>query len=230
MTRKKSLQLFALSAFLLGGASCSSSLPELTINLDKLSPSDTVAYVTYVGDHSQLTDTLLHFPRTLILTPDTARFRSLSFVHQGGEQVLFFAWDGKQWVSQELTPVKETPEEGAPDFTAKDVHGKEHSLAELYHRHAVELVFVSPETLRGISREEQKKLQAEAKTDSLTFVFLYPSVSDSTTRRVMREEKLQGIAFSDSLGLVSDLRRRCGVAQEPKTVHLRIDTLGKLHR
>lgn len=233
MIRKTSLQLFSffsLGTILLGSASCSSSLPELTIKLDQLAASDTVAYVTYVGDHSQQTDTLLHFSRSITLTPDTARFRSLSFVHAGGEQILFYAWDGKQWASQQVTPVADQPEEGLPTFSAKDVQGKERRLEEFYQHHPVELVFVSPETLQGISADEQKKIRQEAKTDSLTFVFLYPAVSDSTTRRLLRQANLQGIAFSDSLGLVSNLRRRYGVAQEAKTIRLRIDTLGKLHR
>lgn len=229
MLRNKMLLALSLACGL-GMSSCSSSLPELTIELGDLSQSDTLAYITYAGAEAQQTDTLLHFPAKITLHPDTARFHMLSFVHAGGEQVLFYAWDGKQWSSQVKLPQAEPRIAQAQLFTGKDVQGKERSLEELYAKHAVELVFVSPETLKSLTKEEQRRLSREAKSDSLTFVFLYPAVSDSTTRRLLRQDSLQGIAFSDSLGLVSDLRRRYGVAQEAKTVRLRIDTLGKIHR
>lgn len=219
-----------LGGFLLGSTACSSSLPELTIQLDKLAPSDTIAYVTYVGDGVQQTDTLLHFPQKLTLTPDTARVRTLSFVHAGGEQVLFYAWDGKQWSSQEIRPVADSLVSQAPIFTGRDVAGKERTLSELYAHHPIELVFASPETMKSLTKAEQRQLRQSSKPDSLTFVFLYATTSDSTARRLLRQDSLQGIAFSDSLGLVSDLRRRYGVAQEAQAVRLRIDTLGRIHR
>ena len=68
---------FLLLAFLgvalsVGSISCSSSLPELTIDLGKLAPSDTLAYVTYIGEGVQETDTLVHFSETISLSPDTS--------------------------------------------------------------------------------------------------------------------------------------------------------------
>ena len=60
MALNRSFRLLALlgAAFLAGVSSCSSSLPELAIDLGKLAPSDTLAYVTYIGEGVQETDTL----------------------------------------------------------------------------------------------------------------------------------------------------------------------------
>lgn len=233
MARNKLFHRTALALFggaLAGITSCSSSPTELTIQLEDLAPSDTIAYVTYSGTSGQMTDTLLHFPKKVVLAPDTALYQVVSFVHSNGEQIRFYAWDGKQWKSQDLVPVRAPQTESSESFIGKDIQGKERSFPELYTKHPVELIFVSPETLHSLTKAEQKKLQQEAKPDSLTFVFLYPTPSDSTARRFLLQDSLQGIAFSDSLGLVTDLRQRYGVAQEAKAIRLRIDTLGKVHR
>lgn len=217
--------------FALGSiTSCSSSLPELTISLDTLSKGDTIAYVTYVGRGGQRTDTLLHFSKSIALTPDTALFQKLSFVHAEGEKVYSYAWDGKAWIMQKDISMEPQELTHVHPFSGKDIKGKERSLSELYAHHPVELVFASPETMKTITREKQRQLRRQANLDSITFVFLYPSPSDSTVRRLMKQDSLQGIAFSDSLGLVTELRQSYGISQNAQVIHLRIDTLGQIKR
>ena len=46
----------------------------------------------------------------------------------------------------------------------------------------------------------------------------------------MKQDSLQGIAFSDSLGLVTELRQSYGISQNAQVIHLRIDTLGQIKR
>ena len=215
MALNRSFHLLALlgGAFLAGASSCSSSLPELTIDLGKLAPNDTLAYVTYIGEGVQETDTLVHFSETISLSPDTARFRTVSLVHASGAEVLLFSWDGRAW-QRTQSPAKEsvplTPLTEAYDFRGRDIQGKERSLSDLYRKRPVVLVFASPERLQ--------------------FVFLYPSLSDSTVRAQLRRDSLEGIAFSDSLGLVTRLRHEYGVQGQDRPVRLRIDTLGKIKR
>lgn len=224
--------LFFLVLFLTAGSivSCSSSLPELTISLDSLSKGDTIAYVTYVGRGGQRTDTLLHFSKSITLTPDTALFQKLSFVHAGGEEVYSYAWDGKDWIMQKDISLEPQGITHVHPFSGKDIKGKERSLSELYAHHPIELVFASPETMKTITRMEQQRIQRQANPDSLTFVFLYPVSSDSTVRRLMKQDRLEGIAFSDSLGLVTELRQSYGISQNTQVIHLRIDTLGQIKR
>lgn len=219
----------ALAAFFTLGsfAACSSSLPEVTVPLGDLAPADTIAFITYSGEGGQQTDTLYHFSSSLKLAPDTARFRSFSVTHAGGEVVLFYAWDGKAWTTQELAPApKAKLPEVAPDFSGKDVQGKLQTLTQLYAKQEVELIFVSPEATTGLS----EGTKGTSRKDSLTRLYLYPLPSDSTVRRLMKQDSLRGIAFSDSLGTVTELRQRYGLSQESKTLRLRIDSLGKIHR
>lgn len=224
--------LFFLVLFLTAGSivSCSSSLPELTISLDSLSKGDTIAYVTYVGRGGQRTDTLLHFSKSITLTPDTALFQKLSFVHAGGEEVYSYAWDGKDWIMQKDISLEPQELTHVHPFSGKDIKGKERSLSELYAHHPIEIVFASPETMKTITRMEQQRIQRQANSDSLTFVFLYPVPSDSTVRRLMKQDSLEGIAFSDSLGLVTELRQSYGISQNAQVIRLRIDTLGQIKR
>ena len=224
--------LFFLVLFLTAGSivSCSSSLPELTISLDSLSKGDTIAYVTYIGSEEQITDTLLHFSQSITLIPDTARFKRVTFVHARGEVVYFYTWDGKDWIMQKDISLEPQGITHVHPFSGKDIKGKERSLSELYAHHPIELVFASPETMKTITRMEQQRIQRQANPDSLTFVFLYPVSSDSTVRRLMKQDSLEGIAFSDSLGLVTELRQSYGISQNAQVIHLRIDTLGQIKR
>lgn len=215
--------------FALGSiTSCSSSLPELTISLDSLSKGDTIAYLTYIGSEEQITDTLLHFSKSITLVPDTARFKRVAFVHVRGEVVYSYTWDGKNWIMQKDISMEPQELPHVHPFSGKDIKGKERSLSELYAHHPIELVFVSPETMKTITRIEQQRIHHQANPDSLTFVFLYPVSSDSTVRRLMKQDSLEGIAFSDSLGLVTELRQSYGISQNAQVIHLRIDTLGQI--
>ena len=235
MALNRSFHLLALlgGAFLAGVSSCSSSLPELTIDLGKLAPSDTLAYVTYIGEGVQETDTLVHFSEKISLSPDTARFRTVSLVHASGAEVLLFSWDGRAW-QRTPSPAKEsaplTPLTEAYDFRGRDIQGKERSLSDLYRKRPVVLVFASPERMQSLTKQEQAQLRVKARPDSLQFVFLYPSLSDSTVRAQLRRDSLEGIAFSDSLGLVTRLRHEYGVQGKDHPVRFRIDTLGKIKR
>ena len=235
MALNRSFRLLALLGgdFLAGVSSCSSSLPELTIDLGKLAPSDTLAYVTYIGEGVQETDTLVHFSETISLSPDTARFRTVSLVHASGAEVLLFSWDGRAWQrtqspakgSAPLTSLTE-----AHDFRGRDIQGKERSLSELYRKRPVVLVFASPERMQSLTKQEQAQLRTKARPDSLQFVILYPTPSDSAARGQFRRDSLRGIAFSDSLGLVSRLRREYGVQGNVQPVRFQIDTLGRVKR
>ena len=217
--------------FALGSiTSCSSSLPELTISLDSLSKGDTIAYLTYIGSEEQITDTLLHFSKSITLVPDTARFKRVTFVHARGEVVYSYTWDGKDWVMQKDISMEPQELTLVHPFSGKDIKGKERSLSELYAHHPIELVFASPETMKTITRMEQQRIHRQANPDSLTFVFLYPVSSDSTVRRLMKQDSLEGIAFSDSLGLVTELRQSYGISQNAQVIRLRIDTLGQIKR
>lgn len=217
--------------FALGSiTSCSSSLPELMIRLDSLSKGDTIAYVTYIGSEEQITDTLLHFSKSITLVPDTARFKRVTFVHARGEVVYSYTWDGKDWVMQKDISMKPQDLTHVHPFSGKDIKGKERSLSELYAHHPIELIFASPETMKTITRMEQQRIHRQANPDSLTFIFLYPVPSDSTVRRLMKQDSLEGIAFSDSLGLVTELRQSYGISQNAQVIRLRIDTLGQIKR
>ena len=200
-----SLLALTATSLLAGLYSCSSSNPELTIKLDKLAPSDTIAWVTYLGHEGQLTDTLLHFEPTIHLSPDTSRFHSVIFSHDGATRVHYYTLQGKIWKEVTTMQVDPTKLTSVLPFEGVDLQGKFRTISELYAHHSIELVFASPEGLQSLTRQEQESLQAKVRPDSLQFVFLYPTPSDSVARGQFRRDSLRGIAFSDSLGLVSPL-------------------------
>ena len=224
------LLTFAATILVAGLSSCSSSLPELTIKLDSLASSDTLAWVTYLGDGIQQTDTLLHFDPTLHFSPDTARFHSVIFTHAASTRVHYYMLQGKEWKEVTTIPVDTTKVTTAIPFEAVDIQGKRHTCSELYIHQRVALVFASPENLASLTRREQERLQAQARPDSLQWVILYPTASDSTARQRFRRDSLRGIAISDSLGVVSQLRKGYGIQGLTRPVRFQIDTLGRVKR
>ena len=141
------LLTFTATSLVAGLSSCTSSLPELTIKLDSLASSDTLAWVTYLGDGIQQTDTLLHFEPTLQLSPDTARFHSVIFTHASSTRVHYYILQGKEWKEVTTIPVDTTKVTTAIPFEAVDIQGKHRTCSELYTHHPVTLVFASPESL-----------------------------------------------------------------------------------
>ena len=224
------LLTFTATSWVVGLSSCTSSLPELTIKLDSLASSDTLAWVTYLGDGIQQTDTLLHFEPTLQLSPDTARFHSVIFTHAASTRVHYYILQGKEWKEVTTIPVDTTKVTTAIPFEAVDIQGKHHTCSELYTHHPVTLVFASPENLSSLTHREQEQLQAQAQPDSLQWVILYPTTSDSTARQRFRRDSLRGIAISDSLGVVSQLRKGYGIQGLTRPIRFQIDTLGRVKR
>lgn len=224
------LLTFTATSLMAGLSSCTSSLPELTIKLDSLASSDTLAWVTYLGDGIQQTDTLLHFEPTLHFSPDTARFHSVIFTHASSTHVRYYMLQGKEWKEVTTIPVDTTKVTTAISFEAVDIQGKHHTCSELYAHHPATLVFASPENLSSLTHREQEQLQAQARPDSLQWVILYPTTSDSTARQRFRRDSLRGIAISDSLGVVTQLRKAYHIQGVTRPVHLQIDTLGRVKR
>lgn len=227
MTLRSWLPLCGLVLALLG-ACRSSSLPQLTVELEPQGGADTLALVTYLGD-KQYTDSLRHYEAKLRLYPDTARYHRVLIQHAGGTVLRYFELRGDQW--QEAKPqtaaIVKRPSR-AEDFSGLDIDGRQQTLTELYKRHQVQLVFASPEGGRILTPSEQRRLIAAARPDSLTFVFLLPTLSSREARQQLRRDSLRGIAFSDSLGLVTELRQRYGVVGEAGVKQFRIDTLGQV--
>lgn len=228
-------KLFALitlttASLVAGLSSCTSSLPKLTIKLDYLASSDTLAWVTYLGDGIQQTDTLLHFEPTLHFSPDTARFHSVIFTHAASTRVHYYVLQGKEWKEVTTIPVDTTKVTTAIPFEAVDIQGKHHTCSELYAHHPATLVFASPENLSSLTHREQEQLQAQARPDSLQWVILYPTTSDSTARQRFRRDSLRGIAISDSLGIVTQLRKAYHIQGITRPVRFQIDTLGRVKR
>lgn len=224
------LLTFTATSLVAGLSSCTSSLPELTIKLDSLASSDTLAWVTYLGDGIQQTDTLLHFEQTLQLSPDTARFHSMIFTHAASTRVHYYMLQGKEWKEVTTIPVDTTKVTTAISFEAVDIQGKHHTCSELYAHHPATLVFASPENLSSLTHREQEQLQAQARPDSLQWVILYPTTSDSTAHQRFRRDSLRGIAISDSLGVVTQLRKAYHIQGVTRPVRLQIDTLGRVKR
>lgn len=223
--------LFTLFSFTLFGSSCRSDQrgSHLVIQLDAKTSRDTVAFITCIGPEGQMTDTLTHFDTKLELYLDTARFRSVLVSHDAGQRVRLFELIGAEWKEQTNFPEQKMklPAE-APYLVGKDASGKERNLTDLYRKYPLLVVFASPEGLNTMPSHEIRELRAKAKPDSLIAVFFMPTASDSTARLRVRRDSLDGIVFSDSLGVVSEARRLFGVEGQAKSVHFRIDTLGRI--
>ena len=69
------------------------------------------------------------------------------------------------------------------------------TISELYAHHSVELICFT-RGLQASPAKSRESLQAKVRSDSLQFVILYPTPSDSAARGQFRRDSLRGIAFS----------------------------------
>lgn len=228
--------LFVLS---LVGYACRDVRRELPLEV-KLSPADstdTTASVHLWGIDASRTDTLpFGADAPLLLEPDTTLYREILVAHAEGSQAHYFRLVDGVWqegLSKQSDVAQDSlAKEGviATNFSGWDVQQHYRTLSDLYLAHRTALVFSSPVSHTSLTKAEAKRLREAYTSDSLQFVYMMLHHSDSVVRRVLKQDSLRGIAFSDSLGVVSQARKDYGIARETRPVVFVVDSLGKMTR
>lgn len=187
-----------------------STMPPLT--LASGAEDDSLTLVRLVGPHESRTDTLRPASGLTELYPDTTRYRLAYVLPQAGRGgVVCYRLVGGAWSA--YTPMPEG--EGAVATTiqpiaGRDIEQRERHLGSLYRGGRLALVFSDLE-LRTLTRSERDSLRRMVRPDSLRFVYLYLTSSDSAARARSRTDSLQGTFFSDSAELVSRTRQLYGI-------------------
>lgn len=209
----------------------------LEVQLSPVDSTDTLASVLLWGAdarHSSLLAFAADAP--LRLEPDTSLYRELLISHAQGREVHYYSLVDGAWQeglpsdghhsSDSLTQLPDS----AVDFSGYDVRKQYKHFSELYAQGRTILVFAAPHTFASLTKAQVKRLQESYPADSLRFVYMVPHYSDSVVRRLLKQDSLTGVAFSDSVGLVSQARRDYGVGRTLEPVVFVLDSLGGLTR
>lgn len=199
-----------------------SPFPALVV--EQTSPSDSLALVRLIGADASTTDTLRLTDDAVTLYPDTNRYREAYIITLGDSaRIAYLRLIGGVWTTDDPQHRKTVAPTTPELFEGRDIDQREQSLARLYRRGRLALVFSDLE-LGTLSSSERDSLRRAARPDSLHFVYLFLSSSDSAARQQVRQDTLRGTFFSDSIGLVSRVRQLYGLERVPTRVAFVLDS------
>lgn len=215
---------------LIYGCSPKPQNPQLMLTLSPLDSLDTLARLIYWGAETRREDTIrLDSTQPIALYPDTVGLRHLLVVHAGGASAYYYALRSGQWIDT-LPPASPLPvglsSEALP-LDEADARGKYHTLEELVQPGRALLLF-SDARLATHTRAERDSLRKVWGKDSVRFVYMMLSPSDSASLAQIKRDSLDGVVYSDTLGMVSRLRRVYGLDRQRQAVCLLLDTLGRV--
>lgn len=211
----------ALGLILLSACS-GNSLP--TLMLTKSQPKDSIAILNLLGDSLYSHSDTLHFTADkLELQPDTNLYKYAYLSFGRGDSLRYYRLSAGEWVEAKPIIQADTMPKHFPDFYAADVERKYQSLASLTQGKMIAISFARLDNTMP-SKRSLKVLDSLYKKDSLRHIYMYLAPSDSLVKSRMKRDSIKGIAFSDTLGEVSRLRKALGIARSTKTHTLVVDS------
>lgn len=202
-----------------------SSHPELSIPTPKASDSIVLAYLQ--GDSASRTDTLLIEGQSLSIYPDTSLYREVFISYGKGEQVAYYRLIRGQWQKAIPQLPKDSVRQYFPDIYIPNIDRKYQSIWGDKPRRKAAVLFADLANAMP-TKDSIKSLEQRYGRDSLNLVFMYLAPSDSMVRRLMKRDTLKGLAFSDTLGEVSRLRRDLGIDRSPKIHIFVVDSANRI--
>ncbi|KGN71976.1 hypothetical protein [Porphyromonas sp. COT-239 OH1446] len=202
----------------------------LEVSLDVLESDEPVVSVVSLGPEHRRTDSLpLPAEGRLTLSPDTTLYKELLLGYDEGRRLRRFVLRDRSWVEDlEADSLLPMPKKMI-NFNAVDVEGKHRILSDLSEAGPTVLVFAHPVSRQTLDSLRRDSLVRAYPQDSLRFVYMMLEVSSSVVRDELRRQRLKGIAFSDTLGIVSRMRAAYGLERSARVEAFVIDSLTQLH-
>lgn len=229
------IALLSCFALLAGFGACSQDrLPRLRLSLSPVDSTDSILYLIYEGRDTVWVDSMLITDGVPIeLMPDTQGMHSIMLAHAGYTQAYRYELCEGLWqevpMSYQAARVDSLDSLEVMNMAGLDAGGKYTDMYQLQRKGAVALIFSSLE-LSTHRRAERDSLLRSYPTDSLTLVYLMLTSSDSAALARLKRDSLdkKSVAYSDSLGLVSRMRRVCGIERRVEPAIFVVDTLGRI--
>lgn len=204
-------------------------MPRLSLSLVAADSTDTMARLSFWGRNTEREDSLYFYSADSIeLYPDTTGIMHLVVAHAGDRLAQYYKLSQGQWsaTAPETYTPEQTPQEVLP-ISGIDTKGKSHDIADLIRRRYAVLVFSSLD-LRTHSKAERDSLRKQYGGDSLQLIYMMLSLSDSASLARIKRDTLSGIVYSDSLSLVTQMRKAYGIDRATSPKLFLIDSLGKV--
>ena len=193
------------------------------------SDKDSLIFALWLGDSISKNDTLLMAQEEVEVSPDSNLYKEVYITYDKSPIVRYYQLRAGSWSEAKPQRPKTKLSKFFPECYIQDIHKKYHSLRELASKHRLAIYFA------GLNHQMPKKsaikqIKDKYPKDSLNFLFMYLSPSDSMARRLMKQDSLKGLAFSDSLGEVSRLRDSLGIGRSNKLEVFVVDSNLLIHR
>lgn len=188
---------------------CSGSMPTIEIEL-----SDSLVYVLQKGPGARLDSNYTTSDGWLRLSPDTSRYHEvIIYADTDSPSLFYYRLEGEAWLLTTPQPESETqPSDMHHTFGGTTADGHYAYINELYKPSKKLVVILSDAHLGTITRAERDSLyKSLGGADSVHFIYLMLTQSDSTARLRLERDSLEGTIFSDSLSIVTNLRKHLGI-------------------
>lgn len=225
-------RLFCLLGLAVGLMACSKSKPSALPALDLLSIAgqDSIALILLEGEEYSGQDTLrLAEASAQDYRPDTLRYKSAWVVLEQGRKFYRYELQAGAWHRLESLDSLAMPVDSVDIrlaeyfFSGRDARGKEQSIEQPKRGKQYILAFSDLE-LKTLRKAEMDSLKKAFKPDAVEFVFMMLTSSDTTARNQLKRDTLSGLVFSDTLGLVSQVRQIYGLEREARVRLFRLDS------
>lgn len=204
----------------------SSLFPTLSVPSGK--PNDSLAYLLSLGkDMSQWDTIYFEDNETQETNLDTAKYNETYVVYPTTNRVLHFRLHDGAWVEAGLKQKADTALKVLPYLSFTDVENKSYNSIQLTKGKVVCYVF-SNHKGEVISKESRERLRKAYAKDSVQFVYLYLTPSDSLVKVWTRRDSLKGVFIGDSLNSVSSLRKTLGIGRSAKAHAFVVDSTQKI--
>lgn len=213
----------ALAWVLVACSGTESKLPSLDVA--DIDLGDSIAIVMLSGSESSRVDTL-RLDESTTIEPDTTRYDKAWVVSANGAGVYYYRLVQGVWRQMEPDTVREAAVESVQDIVGRESSGKDLVLSGEYQGRRLAIVF-SGLDLSTHTRAERDSLRRMARPDSLQFVYMMLTPSDSAARARIRRDSLSGLIFSDTLGVVSALRNSYGIDRKATRQIFLVDSTRK---
>lgn len=220
----RSIWVWCIGVFVLVGCKQRELYPPLT--LQRLDPSDSIAAVHLLGDESSAVDSVRLGADSITIHPDTTRYRALYVEHSDTLKTLrHYILSRGVWHECDPEPKLDALTVSAPSISGRDASGREHYISGWHEKQRVAVVF-SDVNLNTHTKAQRDSLRRLVRPDSLAFVYMMLTPSDSVARARIKQDTLRGIIFSDTTGLVSRMRIAYGIERAVERTAFVLDSAG----
>lgn len=173
--------------------------------------------------------------KTFVVQPDTMLYKEAVFYTNGGSKKMGFRLSQGAWIETSADSLllkyihelsgNEVATVTGNEFSAQDAYGNLLSSYDLYKKYFTAIIFCSTDALTAQDSAKLKAAIDSLHQDSVRRIYMVMTPNNQEAIAYAKADSAKAVVFSDSLGVVSEMRERMGIKRSSGIIL--IDTLGQ---